>query len=66
MDHHCPWLNNCVGIKNHIYFILFLNFLVLNILSILVFTVKNYIHYIMYTHVNDDESWDPLYTLLFD
>ncbi|KAF1327826.1 Palmitoyltransferase isoform 1, partial [Globisporangium splendens] len=26
-DHHCPWINNCIGIGNHFGFLVFLSFL---------------------------------------
>ena len=29
MDHHCPWINNCVGHFNHGHFVGFLTFAVL-------------------------------------
>jgi hypothetical protein len=48
-DHHCPWINNCVGVKNHNSFIVFIYSLVLTLIALAVsscvsFGAKAYEH----------------------
>ncbi len=37
MDHHCPWLNNCVGHWNHRHFFLYMVFKVAGCLFVMAF-----------------------------
>lgn len=54
-DHHCPWLSNCVGYRNHRYFFLYMAYTTLGVIFICVFGIK--IGYEGLWKYADEEAW---------
>lgn len=66
-DHHCPWINNCVGVKNHNYFLIFLTLLTIQIAGVFSLTIYTYSEFIKYQHFGSSNylsAFSPLYVVL--
>ena len=48
-DHHCPWINNCLGLFNKKYFILFNLYAFISV----IYTCGLYVYYTMYKNYKD-------------
>ncbi|KAJ1767380.1 Palmitoyltransferase zdhhc2 [Coemansia sp. RSA 1843] len=64
MDHHCPWVNNCVGFNNQKPFLLFIAYSMLYCLDIGVTSLVFYLRFIFNAPSTEEISITPLFLII--
>lgn len=66
-DHHCPWINNCVGARNYCYFYMFIVLMEVALLFTLCYEVYSLIDVVTWGNLGVWEIlhiFTTVYTLL--
>ncbi|KXN73135.1 zf-DHHC-domain-containing protein [Conidiobolus coronatus NRRL 28638] len=64
MDHHCPWLNNCVGHHNYKYFLLFIFYTTLYTLYVFAASCPGVLNYFFGSGIVTLEEFQLLFLLI--